>query len=59
MTSRDLATIHGVNERISFENYGRMIRFCSRVREMAGGGIMFLVFVAFLAVSAAIGRGPL
>jgi carboxypeptidase PM20D1 len=39
LTSGEVARIHGVDERISMENYGRMIRYYdSMIRAIAGGG---------------------
>jgi carboxypeptidase PM20D1 len=38
MSSQDLARIHGMDERISLENYGRMIAFYGNVIRVAGGG---------------------
>lgn len=38
MTSEDLDGIHGVDERISLENYGRMIAWYSNVIRVAAGG---------------------
>lgn len=38
LTSEDLARIHGVDERISLENYGRMIAFYQNLIRAAAGG---------------------
>jgi carboxypeptidase PM20D1 len=38
LTTADVARIHGVDERISFENYGGMIQYYTRVMREGGGG---------------------
>ena len=37
LDAQDVARLHGVDERISMENYGRMIAFYTRVMQTAAG----------------------
>ncbi len=38
LTAQDVARLHGVDERISMENYGRMIAFYSSIMRISAGG---------------------